>query len=152
MILKKVLLLIKSNFYTVKKLLKIIRSNSDFKTQILNYVNSKSEYFGDGELNSIPETDGVYIAFDKKKATYVYVGRSKNLKKGIAQQLKHSSKSSTLKKYYLKRYPELENEINGYFLKNIAFKYFESGNHVERCHIKYLLTALFEIQFVEKEH
>ena len=135
----------------MKNLLKFLHSNNDFKTKILNYVNAEKESYGKDELNSIHKTGGVYIAFDKKKA--IYVGRSKNLKNRIRQQLTNSVKTSSLRKYYKTDNPTKSDiEIHNYFLKNITFKYFESENHIERCHIEYLLTALFETQFVHEEH
>lgn len=115
-------------------------------------------YFRDLTPSDLPEqTPGVYAIFDKDCNEFLYVGRTKNLRRRLYTNHLHGPKANArLKKYLVD--DELQTSVKDMaeakqYLKDHCYvKYLVEEDTLRRGRIEGLLSYLLNVRYIHEEH
>ncbi|OAA84691.1 GIY-YIG nuclease family protein [Clostridium ljungdahlii] len=113
--------------------------------------------FNNLKPSMIEEVPGVYLIAHKETNQILYVGRTTNMRRRIyTNHLQGNQSTARLKKYLVEDLNETNiksmKEAKEYLKNNCYFKFMKIGDMNERGRIEGLMSFMFNVKYIEKEH
>ena len=100
--------------------------------------------FSKASSREVPTSPGVYVIYDKKLETIVYIGRTQNLRRRLLGDHKRGNIEGSQFRKALGRNSGLksENEITNYISENCNFQFIEVKEFEDMVRLEHFATAI----------